>query len=441
MLPLIIIFFAVLGAPLFTMFGAFAINAYWNPDEVFRSLSIISDIESLTQAPTLLTIPLFTFAGYVLAESGAPTRLVNVAKACIGWIPGGIAIVTIFVCSFFTAFTGASGVTIIAMGGLMYPILMKEGYGDKFSIGLVTACGSLGLLFPPSLPIILYGVVSNTLIDQLFLAGIVPGIVLMAILSIYSIYIAKKMDVKSQPFDAKALWPAIREAIWELPLPVIILCGIYRGWFTASDAAPVTALYVIIAECVVHREVGFGKDLMRILKESMIIVGGILIILGIATAMTRYMILAKIPDQLFEWVKLYIGDSKWMFIIILNLFLLVVGCLMDIFSATIVIVPIMTPIFDSYFGVDMITHKNEILRYYLAIMFLTNLEIGYLTPPVGLNLFISSFRFRRPVLQIYRLAAPFMVIMLLALTIIASFPWLSTYLVESFGQVKNLTQP
>lgn len=418
----IIILFALLGAPLFAMFGALTLNAYQNVGGSF--LSIISDFEALTQAPTLMTIPLFTFAGYILAESQAPTRLVNVAKAFVGWLPGGVAIVTIFACAFFTAFTGASGVTIIAMGGLMYPILMKEGYGDKFSMGLVTCCGSLGLLFPPSLPIILYGVISNVFIDQLFIAGILPGIVLMTVLSLYAVYIAQDIGVKKLPFNGRNLYPAMRSAMWELPLPIIILGGIYGGLFTANDAAPITALYVLIVEVFIHREVKIFTDIPRIIKESMIIVGGILIILGIATAMTRFMILQQIPDQLFNWVSQYI-TSQVMFLVILNFFLIIVGCLMDIFSAIIVIVPLITPIALKY-GVNPI---------HLAMIFLTNLEIGYLTPPVGLNLFISSFRFRRPVVDLYRISLPFILLLIIALLLITYIPWLSLGILQGMGLV------
>lgn len=418
----IIILFALLGAPLFAMFGALTLNSYQGVGRSF--LSIISDFEALTQAPTLMTIPLFTFAGYILAESQAPTRLVNVAKAFVGWLPGGVAIVTIFACAFFTAFTGASGVTIIAMGGLMYPILMKEGYGDKFSMGLVTCCGSLGLLFPPSLPIILYGVISNVFIDQLFIAGILPGIVLMTVLSLYAVYIAQDIGVKKLPFNGRNLYPAMRSAMWELPLPIIILGGIYGGFFTANDAAPITALYVLIVEVFIHREVKIFTDIPRIIRESMIIVGGILIILGIATAMTRFMILQQIPDQLFNWVSQYI-TSQVMFLVILNCFLIIVGCLMDIFSAIIVVVPLITPIALKY-GVNPI---------HLAMIFLTNLELGYLTPPVGLNLFISSFRFRRPVVDLYRISIPFILLLTIALLLITYIPWLSLGILQGMGLV------
>jgi C4-dicarboxylate transporter DctM subunit len=337
----------------------------------------------------------------------------------VGWLPGGVAFVTILACAFFTAFTGASGVTIIAMGGLMYPILRSEGYSDKFALGLVTCCGSLGLLFPPSLPIILYGVISNVFIDKLFIAGLLPGIFLMLVLGGYSIYISRQQKVMRQPFQWKELMRALRDGIWEWPLPLVIIVGIFCGWFTPNDAAPATAMYVFIVEVFIYREIRIFTDLPRIIKESMIIVGGILVILGIATAMTRFMIIQQIPDILFTWVSTYIS-SQAMFLLVLNLFLLVVGCLMDIFSATIVVVPLIAPIALKY-GVNPV---------HLAIIFLTNLEIGYLTPPVGLNLFLSSFRFNRPVLDVYRICVPFMVIMLLALAFITYVPWLSTALVD-----------
>jgi tripartite ATP-independent transporter DctM subunit len=414
---LIFILFALLGAPLFTIFGAITLNSY---SQVGRDyISIISDFEALIQAPTLMTIPLFTFAGYLLSESGAPKRLVAVAKGLIGWMPGGIPFVAILACAFFTAFTGASGITIIALGGLMYPMLMDEKYGDKFSLGLITTCGSLGLLFPPSLPIILYGVIGNVMIDKLFIAGLLPGFFLMLVLGGYSVYIGSKQKVSRQPFEFKALVKALKEGIWEWPLPIVIIVGIFSGWFTPNDAAPATAFYVLVVEVFIYREIRIFSDLPRIIKESMLIVGGILIILGIATAMTRFMIIQQVPDMLFAWVSQYIS-SQAMFLLVLNLFLLIVGCLMDIFSAIIVVVPLIAPIALRY-GVD---------PFHLAIIFLTNLEIGYITPPVGLNLFLSSFRFKRPVLDVYRLCVPFMVIMLLALAVITYVPWLSTALVE-----------
>lgn len=411
---------ALLGAPLFMLFGAIALYSFHHAG--IDTSAIMIEFYRMASAPTLITIPLFTFAGYLMAESGTPRRLVNVAQAFVGWLPGGLAIVTIFSCAFFTAFTGASGVTIIALGGLLYPILVKEHYDDKFSLGLVTSCGSLGLLFPPSLPLILYGLVATVSIDKLFIAGILPGIVLMVALSLYGVYFGAKKEVKKIPFHFPNVWKSLREAIWEVPLPFLILGGIYGGFITASEAAAVTALYVFIVEVFIYRDLKLFSDVPRVIRESMVLVGGILIILGVALGMTNYIVDAQVPMKIFDWVSQYI-TSQFMFLLLLNIFLLIVGCLMDIFSATIVVVPIITPI--AYkFGVDPV---------HLGIIFLTNLEIGYLTPPVGLNLFISSFRFKRSIFELYRIAIPYLIILILCLIIITYVPWLSLVLLKTLG--------
>lgn len=416
----VFLIFALLGAPLFIIFGAIALYSFYSAD--IDTSAIMIEFYRMAAAPTLITIPLFTFAGYMMAESNTPKRLVNVAQALVGWLPGGLAIVTLIACAFFTAFTGASGVTIIALGGLLYPILVKEKYDKDFSMGLVTSCGSLGLLFPPSLPLILYGLIAKVSIDKLFLAGIIPGTLLIVALSIYSIFKGKKSNVSRVPFNLGNIFKSIKEAFWELPLPFIILFGIYGGIITTSEAAAVTALYIFVVEVFIYKDIHLTKDLPRIIHESMVMVGGILIILGVALGMTSYIVDADVPTRIFEWVSVYI-DSKIMFLIVLNIFLLVVGCLMDIFSAIIVVVPIITPIAYKY-GVDPV---------HLGIIFLTNLEIGYLTPPVGLNLFISSFRFKRPIFELYRVAIPYLVILTICLLIITYVPELSLFLLDVFG--------
>jgi tripartite ATP-independent transporter DctM subunit len=411
---------ALLGLPLFAVFGGLSLFQYLSHG--LSPVAMISEYYKLAAQPVLLTIPLFTFAGYLLAESGAPHRLVKVSKAFVGWMPGGLAVVTILSCAFFTAFTGASGVTIIALGGLLYPILMEDGYGDNFSMGLVTCCGSVGLLFAPSLPLILYGLIGGVSIDKLFVAGILPCLVIIAILSAYSAMAGNKRNVSRVPFEWRNAITSVREAIWELPLPVIILVGIYGGFITASEAAAVTAFYVLVVEVLIYRDIKPMTDIPRIIKESMMLVGGILIILGVAMGLTNFMIDQQVPDALFTWVSRFI-TSKYMFLVVLNFFLLIVGCLMDIFSAIIVVVPIIMPIAKNY-GVDPI---------HLAMVFLTNLEIGYLTPPVGLNLFISSFRFKRPVIDLYRISFPFLMLLILALVIITYVPWISTGLLGALG--------
>lgn len=409
--------FALFGAPLFLLFGSIALYSFHHAG--IDTSAIMIEFYRMASAPTLIAIPLFTFAGYLMAESGTPKRLVNVAQAFVGWLPGGLAIVTIFACAFFTAFTGASGVTIIALGGLLYPILVKEKYDDKFSMGLVTSCGSLGLLFPPSLPLILYGLVANVSIDKLFVAGILPGIVLVIALSIYGFYFGLKKEVRRVPFNFKNIAKSVKEAAWEVPLPLIIIGGIYGGFITASEAAAVTAFYILIVEVFIYRDLKLFTDVPRIIRESMVLVGGILIILGVAMGMTNYLVDAQVPMKLFEWVSQYI-TSQFMFLVCLNIFLLIVGCLMDIFSATIVVVPLITPV----------AYKFGVNPVHLGIIFLTNLEIGYLTPPVGLNLFISSFRFKRPILELYRIAIPFLIILIICLLIITYIPQLSLSMID-----------
>ncbi len=408
---------ALLGAPLFMLFGAIGLYSFHAVG--IDTSAIMIEFYRMAAAPTLITIPLFTFAGYMMAESGTPKRLVNVSQSLFGWMPGGLAIVTIMACAFFTAFTGASGVTIIALGGLLMPILVKEGYPEKFSIGLVTSCGSLGLLFPPSLPLILYGLIATVNIDKLFIAGIIPGIILVIALSLYGIYRGKIAKARRVPFNLKHIFKALKEGAWEAPLPVLIIVGIYGGFITASEAAAVTAMYVLIVEVFIYRDLKLFTDIPRIIRESMILVGGILIILGVALGMTNYIVDAQVPTKIFEAVSPHI-TSPLMFLMLLNVFLLIVGCLMDIFSAIIVVVPIITPIAYKY-GIDPV---------HLAMIFLTNLEIGYLTPPVGLNLFLSSFRFNRPILELYRIAIPYLVILIACLMLITYVPWFSTVLVN-----------
>lgn len=416
----IFLILALLGTPLFIIMGGIALLCF-HLVEIDLS-AVIVEMYRIASAPALLTIPLFTFSGYVMSESGTPKRLIRLAKACVGWIPGGLAIVTLLTCAFFTAFTGASGVTIIALGGLLYPILISEKYSDKFSIGLVTTCGSLGLLFPPSLPLILYGLVAQVSIDQLFMAGIFPGILLIILLSLYSMQKGISLNIERTPFVLKEVWSAARAALWEIPLPILVLGGIYGGFFTATEAAAITAFYVLVVEGIVYRDVSFTKDLPRIIKESMILVGSILIILGCALGLTNYLIDEQVPMKILDAMKVYI-TSKIMFLVVLNIFLLIVGCLMDIFSAIIVVVPLIIPVATA-FGVDPL---------HLGIVFLTNLEIGYLTPPVGINLFISSLRFKKSILSLYVASIPYLFILFIALLIITYVPSLSLFLVKWMG--------
>ncbi|MEK6755698.1 MAG: TRAP transporter large permease subunit [Bacteroidota bacterium] len=416
----VIVLLALLGAPLFTIIGAFALYGF-SSSNTDLSATII-ELYRIADSPPLIAIPLFTFAGYLLAESNSPKRFVDLARALFGWMPGGLAIVVLMTCAFFTAFTGASGVTIVALGGMLYPILLKERYPERFSLGLVTASGSIGLLFPPSLPIILYGLISAVSIDRLFVAGIIPGFILIGVLSVYSIRTGLVADVPRTEFSWKNVLTTARAAAWELPLPVIVIGGIYGGAFTATEAAAVTAFYVFIIEVFVYRDLKLTKDVPRVMIDSMLLVGAILAILGTAFGLTNYFIDQQVPQKLFEIVREHIS-SKVTFLLILNGFLLIVGMMMDIFSAIIVIVPLILPIARE-FGVNPL---------HLGIIFLTNLEIGYLTPPVGLNLFLSSLRFEKSILHISRSVLIFILLELIALLLITYIPEFSLWLVGLLG--------
>ena len=419
---------AFLGAPLFCIIGVIALLAFNSAS--IDSSAVIVELYRIASAPTLIAIPLFTFAGYMLAESNTPKRLVALSQAFFGWIPGGLAIVALVSCAIFTAFTGASGVTIIALGGLLYPILLQEHYSEKFTLGLLTTSGSLGLLFPPSLPLILYSMVASNAqnlvgstlpvsIDKLFVAGILPGIFLVVILSVYSIRKGVSEHVQKIPFAFKNVFNALKDAVWEIPLPFLIIGGIYGGWFTATEAAAITAFYVFVVEVFIYRDLKIVTDIPRIMQESMVLVGAILVILGCAMGLTNYLIDEEVPMKLFALIRDFI-DSKWVFLILLNIFLLIVGMMMDIFSAIIVVVPLIVPIATAY----------EVNPIHLGIIFLTNLEIGYLTPPVGLNLFISSFRFSKSVATVVKSTLPFIGLLLLALIVITYIPQLSLWLVD-----------
>lgn len=414
---LILILLALYGTPLFAIISLIAMLAFY-----FAGIDItvvIVELYRLASIPILLAIPLFTFAGYLLAESNTPRRLVNLSRAFFGWIPGGLSIVTLVSCAIFTAFTGASGVTIIALGGLLYPVLLKENYPEKFSLGMLTASGNLGLLFPPSLPIIVYGLISEVSIDKLFIAGILPGILMIVLLSSYSIFYMKDQKAPTTPFEWKNAWKATKEAGWEIPLPFIILIGIYGGFFTVTEAAAVTAFYVMIIEVFIYRDINLRADLPKVMRDSMVLVGGILVILGAALGLANYMIDAEIPMKILDYMKVFI-TSKLVFLMVLNIFLLIVGCLMDIFSAILVVVPLIIPLADN-FGVDPV---------HLGIIFLANLGIGYSTPPVGMNLFIASFRFEKPILKLYAATIPFLIILLISLILITYIPDLSLWLVR-----------
>ena len=416
-LGLLLVLLALFGAPLFSIIGAIALLSFHAVD--IDSSAVIVELYRIAVNPTLVAIPLFTFAGYALAESKSPVRLVNLARAFFGAMPGGLAVVTLLTCALFTAFTGASGVTIVALGGLLFPMLIKEQYPEKFSLGLVTTTGSLGLLFHPSLPLILYALIAKISIDQLFAAGLIPGILLIVALAGYSVVIGQKHHIPKTPFSWSNARKALREAAWELPLPFLVIGGIYSGVFTATEAAAVTAFYVVVIEVFIYKDLKLFSDMPKAMKDSMLLVGSIFMIIGSAMGLTNYLIDEEVPMKLFELTKAFIA-SPTAFLVVLNLFLIVVGMMMDIFSALIVVVPLIIPIAEAY-GIN---------KVHLGIIFLTNLEIGYLTPPVGLNLFLSSLRFGKPVLVVVRATLVFILILLVALIIITYIPGLSLWLVQ-----------
>ena len=417
---LLVIALTLLGLPIFAGLLAAAMLGLHSTGVDFSAIAI--EIFRMANAPILLAIPLFTFAGYLLSEGETSQRLVRFSRSLLGWVPGGLGMVALVCSAFFTAITGATGAAIIALGGLLLPALLSENYGENFSLGLITASGSLGLTFAPSLPIILYGFVSGANIEKLFMAGILPGIITIGALSVFSLAMGRKLRIERPAFSFTEFLKALKAAAWEAPIPLFILAGIYSGLCTATEAAALTAVYAVILKTFVFHELHFTRDLPRIMRESMKMVGGIMIILGAALGFTNYLVDAFVPMKILNTFEVMI-QSKTGFLLVLNLFLLVVGCLMDIFSATLVVVPLILPL-AAKFHVDPV---------HLGIIFLVNLGIGYNTPPVGLNLFIASTRFERPVVALYRATLPFLVILLLVLALITYWPPLSLFLPSLLG--------
>lgn len=401
-LALVILVAALLGAPVFVAMGGIALVLFFRDGVPVSQVS--SSVYRLIASPTLPAIPLLTAAGYVLAESTAAERLVRFFRAIFGWMPGGIAVMVAAVCALFTTFTGGSGVTIIALGGLVYPILRKDGYSEGFSLGLVTASGSLGLLFPPSLPVILYSVVASSReqpvpADQLYLAGLLPGLLLVVITAAYGIVIGRRVEREKQPFSLREVAAASWHAKWELMLPVVIVALFVTGFATMLETAAAALAYAIIVECFITRDIHIFKTLPEVLLKAAALMGAVLILLSVAMGLTGYLVDAQIPDMLLEWVKTNI-HSQVMFLLALNVLLLVLGSVLEIYSAIIILAPIIAPM-GAAFGVDPL---------HLGVIFLANLELGFLFPPVGLNLFLSSSRFNKPLTSLYRHVVPFLII-------------------------------
>lgn len=408
-----ILFSLFKGAPIFIGLGGLALLFFWRDWTPISAIS--AETYRIVVSPTLPTIPLFTLAGYMLAESKASERLVLLFRALFGWIPGGTPVVLVLLCGFFTALTGGSGVTILALGGLLMPVLIKEGYSKKFSLGLITVAGSLGLLFPPSLPLIIYGVTAGISIKSVFLAGIIPGLIRVGMIGSWAVWQGKVQSVSKHNFNLTKIISAVKNAKWEAMIPFFVLFGIFGGYTTLVETASLISVYIFIIEFVIYKDLKFN-DLRKIILDCSTLIGGVLIILGVAMGLTSYLVDAQIPLHLLEWVKSSIS-SKFVFLLMLNIFLLAVGCLMDIFSAIIIVVPLITPL-GAYFGIDPI---------HLAIIFIANLELGFLTPPVGMNLFLSSYRFEEPMSNIYKSTLPFFVVMLLSVIAITYIPILSTW--------------
>jgi tripartite ATP-independent transporter DctM subunit len=408
LLPLLL---ALLGTPLFIVIASSSLLSLYRDGIDLSALFI--ELYKLAHTPTLPAIPLFSLAGYLLAASKAPLRLVRLSNALLGWLPGGLAVIALMVSAVFTALTGATGLTIIALGGLLFPALQMQKYPEKFSLGLLTTSGTLGLLFPPSFPIILYGVVAQVNIDYLFVAGILPCLLMIFLLSLYSAWKGFQARVARPRFSGREVRSALRETVWEIPLPFVVLGGIYGGYVAVSEAAVLTVIYVLIVEMGIYRDIRF-RDLAPVIIKSSVLVGGILIILGVSFGLTNTLITEEIPTKILGFMRTHV-ESHWVFLFWLNLFLLAAGCLLGMFPALIVLVPLVLPV----------AHAYGIHPVHLGMILLTNLEIGASLPPLGVNLFVSSLRFERPVLELYRASLPYILILLVSLAAITYWPALS----------------
>ena len=414
---------AVLGAPLFVIIIGAALLGFYVAEIPLEILAV--EIYRIADTPMLIALPLFTLTGYLLAESKTSERLVRVSQALIGWAPGGLSMIGFITCALFTAFTGASGVTIVAIGALLYPALQQVGYSQRFSLGLITSSGSLGLLLAPSLPLILYGIIAQQMnigepftLQDLFIAGVLPALLMIMLLACYSLWANRHQAIERQKFDLQELKMAFWQAKWEIPLPFIILIGIYSGVLAISETAAIACLYVAIVEIFIYKEIKL-YCLGDIIQRSMTMVGGIIVILAASLALTNVIVDAEIPSLIFDWMQQHIS-SKLMFLILLNIFLLVLGAFLDIFAAIVIIVPLILPIAVSY-GIHPV---------HLGIIFLANMQIGYFTPPVGMNLFIASYRFKKPITELYKASIPFMLVLMIAVLIITYIPSLSLAFID-----------
>jgi tripartite ATP-independent transporter DctM subunit len=415
----------LLGAPVFVVMAGVAMVLFFKGGDPIKSVPLA--IYNLSQKPSLPAIPLLTAAGYVLAEGGAARRLVRAYKGLFGWMPGGVAIMATVVCALFTTFTGASGVTILALGGLLLPALLEDRYPEDFSVGLVTGAGSLGLLFPPSLPVILYAVIAGAPIFHLFIAGFLPGLLMIVLVAIYGVWVGQRAGAPRQPFHAGEALRGLWEAKWDLGLPTLVVLAIAKGWATIVEASALAAAYSLVVELVVYRSIHPVKDLPRILVHAAGLVGGVLILLGSAFALNEWVVLAEFPTMLVDWMTVHI-PSPALFLLTLNVVLLVIGSVLEMYSAIVVIAPLVAAL-GAHYGIDPI---------HLGVVFLANLELGFLFPPMGLNLFLSASRFQKPLPWVYRKAMPFLLIMSAGVLAITYIPALTTGFLELVIRVFGL---
>jgi C4-dicarboxylate transporter DctM subunit len=419
----LILLLTLLETPLFVSIAGLTILCLLSVDLDPTSLQmVLIEMNRLATMPVLVALPLFTLVGCILTESQAPLRLLNLLEAVAGWLPGGSALAALCACAFFTALTGASGVTIVALGAVLYPVLLSQQYSRRFSLGLLTTGGSLGLLFPPSLPIILYGVVAQINIGTIFKATLMPGLLLIAVLGVYAVACGRRLpkpDPSGDDSPARSWRKALFQAKWDILLVLLILAGVYGGYVTLAEVSAVAVVYVIIVECFILKEIHWRKQLPSIMVESTLLAGAIIIILGMALGFTGYLVDAQIPRRILTLLS-SLTDNKWLFLAGLNLFLIAVGCIMDIFSAIVIVVPLVVPVAKNY-GID---------PYHLCAIFLVNLEIGYSTPPVGMNLFIASLKFGQPITALYRASLPFLLLLVLCLLLVTYLPVLSVGLLQ-----------
>ena len=409
-----------LGMPIFAAIGGAALLLLWADGTPVNAVP--GETYRLTTSTMLPAIPLFALGGYILSEGGSSHRLTRLFPALFGWMPGGLAIVTTGVLAFFTPLTGASGITIVSMGGLLLPVLQEARYPTRTSLGLVTVSGSVGLLFFPSLPVFLYGFYANVPFERLFIGGLLPGTLLVAVVAAFAAARGWHSGATRSRFEIHEAAAAVWEAKWEIGLPVVILGSILGGWATLVEAAAITVLYALIVECVIHRALSTSHDLPRLMVDCATLIGGFMIILSVALGLTNYLILAEVPTLLLQWVQTHI-QSPIVFLLALKVLLIIVGALMDIYSAIVVVVPLITPLAAAY-GIDPV---------HLGIIFLANMELGYLMPPMGENLFLSSMRFEKPLSRIYVSTLPYVVMISAAVLIITYVPGLTLNLWKLLG--------